>query len=173
MNEPSTERAAFYYVPKLLVRRSEFVTTWGWGRRVEGGGRKEEGGKCVQAQTVRRRMIRVYWIFRHLQHFYADDLIIKLHCSAGFMRKVHKVPEDSILAYGTTSSKNFRVASFRPLRGALIENNYHQFFFISINKMTSHVAINSLWKIHDVNKRCTMPEGDNIFHLYRALIEPV
>jgi len=35
------------------------------------------------------------WIFRHLQHFFAPDLLIKLHCYAGYMRKV---PEDSILA---------------------------------------------------------------------------
>jgi len=31
------------------------------------------------------------WIFRHLQHFYAANLLIKLHCKARFMRNVPEV----------------------------------------------------------------------------------
>jgi len=36
-----------------------------------------------------------------MRHFYAADLLIKLPCQAGFMRKVPEVPEYSILASGT------------------------------------------------------------------------
>jgi len=39
-------------------------------------------------------------IFWHLRHFYAADLLIKIHCLAGFMLKLPEVPEYFQLASG-------------------------------------------------------------------------
>jgi len=49
---------------------------------------------CVEKTKIEELGLRV--LTRHLRHFYAADLLIKLHCEAGYMRKVSEVPEDSI-----------------------------------------------------------------------------
>jgi len=48
----------------------------------------------------RRWLGGVNRLFRHLWHFYACDLLFKFHCEAGYMHKMPKVYEDSILAAG-------------------------------------------------------------------------